>query len=202
MYRGTCSQTGGSVTAGFGIGDATYALSGGILNLAGITIPNVPNSLRNPGPGGMGGNAVLLQTGGTNFCNGSIEVYNEGDALINVPFWGAGSYILSNGVLCVSGTIRAWLSSFQQWGGWHTNAGTEVSGGTFPGWEIRTGSFTLGGGTLITPSINVKLGDFTQSGGANRVSGNVAIGTDGSPATFTLSGGLLTDMNTSIDATH
>jgi hypothetical protein len=202
LYRGTFNQTGGSVAVGLGLGDGTYALSGGILNLPGITIPNVNYSLRNPGFTGMGGNAVLLQTGGTNFCNGSLQVYDTRAALMNMPFWGPGSYVLSNGVLCVSNTVRSWMSSFQQWGGWHTNAGTQVAGDTRPNWEIRSGSFTLGGGTLITPSITVQLGDFTQSGGTNRVSGDVGIGIGGAWSTFTLSGGLLTDLNTSVDGTE
>src|SRR4029077_17498024 len=129
---------------------------------------------------GMGGNAILLQTGGTNFCSGSIQVYDEGASLLNEPFRGAGSYVLSNGVLCVSNTVRSWMSSFQQWGGWHTNAGTEVAGDTLANCQIRHRSFPLCGGTLITPSINVSLGDFIQSGGTNHVSSEVDLGTGGS----------------------
>jgi hypothetical protein len=202
IYRGDFNQAGGSVAASLGLGATTYTLSEGILNLPGITIPNVPYSLRNPPFYGMVGNASLLQTGGTNFCNGSIEVYDTRDALINVPFWGPGSYVLSNGVLCVSSTVRSWMSSFEQWGGWHTNAGTEVAGDTLPDFEIRTGSFILGGGNLITPSISVDLADFSQSGGTNYVSGEVDIGKDGSPASFTLSGGLLTDLTTFVDGSN
>src|SRR5205085_1167530 len=93
LYRGDFNQLGGAVAAGLSLGDGTYRLSGGILNLPGITIPNVPYSQRNPSFTGMGGSAVLLQTGGTNFCNGPLLVYNEGDALVNVPFDGAGSYV-------------------------------------------------------------------------------------------------------------
>ena len=199
IYRGDFNQTGGSVTAGLGLGDATYTLSDGILNLPGITIPNVPYGLRNPSFTGMGGNAVLLQTGGTNFCNGSILVYDARASLLNVPFWGAGSYVLSNGVLCVSNTVRSWMSSFQQWGGWHTNAGTEVTGDTFPNNVIRTGSFALGGGILITPYISVNLGNFTQTAGTNSVNGDVGVGTGRGLANLSLSGGLITDQNTFID---
>jgi hypothetical protein len=43
------------------------------------------------------------------------------------------------------------------------------------------------------------LGDFAQSGGTNQVSGTVGVGTGRGAATFTLAGGLLTDLNTSID---
>ena len=60
--------------------------------------------------------------------------------------------------------------------------------------KLRTGRFSLGGGTLLTPWINVGLGTFTQSGGTNYVSGNVTVGAE-SPSTFTLSGGVLTNMN-------
>jgi hypothetical protein len=128
-------------------------------------------------------------------------VYNEyGAPGVPVAGFGPGRYILSNGVLCVSSTVRSWLSSFEQWGGWHTNAGTQVDGGVYPGFEIRTGSFTLGGGTLITPSISINLGYFTQSAGTNCVSGDVGVGTGRGLASFNLAGGLLTALNTSLDA--
>jgi hypothetical protein len=208
LERGDFNQTDGSVAAGLYLGAATYRLSGGTLQVPGITIPNVHYGLQNPG-GFLAADATLLQTGGTNFCNGTLTAYHEyGAPGVGVPFIGPGRYVLSNGVLCVSSTVHSWMGDFLQWGGWHTNAGTEVTGGIYPNWEIRTGSFTLGGGTLVTPSISVALGTFTQSGGTNQVSGNVNIGIPmpgregGSPATFTLAGGLLTDLNTSIDATH
>jgi hypothetical protein len=201
-YRGSFNQAGGSVAASLGIGDATYTLSGGILNLPGITIPNVPYGARNPNFTGIGGGALLLQTGGTNLCNGNIQVYDEGASLINEPFEGAGSYVLSNGVLYVTGSVISWMSSFQQWGGWHTNAGTRVTGETLPSFYLRTGSFTLGGGILITPSISVSLGDFAQSGGTNYVSGEVDLGSDKSPATFELSGGVLADQTVVVDGTN
>jgi hypothetical protein len=149
----------------------------------------------------MVANATLLQTGGTNFCSGVLTATHDyGAPGIPVPVFGPGRYVLSNGVLSVSSTVRAWLGTFEQWGGWHTNAGTEVAGDTFPNWEIRTGSFTLGGGTLITPSITVERGNFVQSAGTNTVSGNVGIGIGNAWSTFTLTGGVLTDLNTSVDA--
>jgi len=207
LQRGDFNQTGGlvtvtnrSVTSSLGIAAATYTLSAGILQLQGITIPRANFGPQNPFPNGLSANATLLQTGGTNFCNGVLTAYHEyGAPGIPLAFFGPGRYVLSNGVLCVSSTVRAWLGDFQQWGGWHTNAGTEVAGDIFPNWDIRTGRFTLGGGTLITPSISVKLGDFTQSGGTNQVSGDVRVGT-GTPATFTLSGGLLTDQNATVES--
>lgn len=204
LQSGDFNQTGGSVTAGLDIGHATYTLSGGTLNLPGITIPYAIYGPQNPGPGGLGFNATLLQTGGTNFCNGPMTLYHEyGAPGVPLPGLGPGRYILSNGVLCASGTVCSKTSGdFQQWGGWHTNAGTQVYGDIFPIWQIEAGSFTLGGGTLITPSISAALGDFTQSGGTNQVSGEVGVGPGGAPASFTLTGGLLTDLNTSVDASN
>jgi len=202
LIRGDFKQTGGSVTAGLDIGAGNYTLSAGTLHLPGITLPSASYGPRNPG-GFLSANATLLQTGGTNFCNGSLTAYHVyGAPGIGSPFLGPGRYVLSNGVLCVTGTVQSWLTTFEQWGGWHTNAGTQVKGETFPGFEIRTGSFTLGGGTLITPSINLGLGNFAQSGGTNLVSGEVGVGLSDAPASFTLSGGLLADVNTSIAATN
>jgi hypothetical protein len=198
LQRGDFNQTGGSVTAALDIAAATYALSAGTLRLPGITIPTARYGPQNPN--GMSMDATLLQLGGTNFCDGSLVVYHEyGFAGISLPGNGPGRYLLTNGVLCVSNSVRSWMGSFQQWGGWHTNAGTAVDGDVFPNFVIHTGSFTLGGGTLITPSISVNLGDFIQSGGTNQVSGAVGVGTGRGLATFTLAGGLLTDLNTSVD---
>jgi hypothetical protein len=200
LQRGDFNQTGGSVTAGLNIAAATYTLSSGTLRLPGITIPTAHYGAQNPG-GMMSMDATLLQTGGTNFSDGAFVVHHEyGFPGVGLPGLGPGRYILSNGVLCVSSTVRSWMGSFQQWGGWHTNAGTEVNGDVFPSFVIHTGSFTLGGGTLITPSISINLGDFTQSAGTNHVSGTIGVGTGRGLATFTLAGGLLTDLNTSIDA--
>src|SRR5207249_4806859 len=109
-------------------------------------------------------------------------------------------YVLSNGVLYVTGTVNSGSpyydggGDFQQWGGWHTNAGTYTVGtdlGQLGG--VRLSSFTVGGGTLVTPSISVDYANFIQSGGTNRISGDVGVGTGAGMATFTLSGGLLTD---------
>src|SRR5205807_820121 len=129
-YRGSFNQTGGSVAAGLGLGNATYTLSARILNLPGIEIPNVPYSSRLQYPNSINADATLLQTGGTNFCNGQLTAYHEyGFPGVPMEFYGPGRYVLSNGVLCVSGPVSAYLGSFEQWGAWHTNAGTGVSGG-------------------------------------------------------------------------
>src|SRR5258706_13968430 len=121
----------------------------------------------------MGVNATLLQTGGTNFCDGSLIVYREDGSPAGSAFTGPGHFVLSNGVVCVSSTVWSGYygagGDFQQWGGWHTNAGILVKGDTAPNWVLKTSSFKLGGGTLITPSISIGLGDFTQSGVTNRV---------------------------------
>jgi hypothetical protein len=203
MQRGDFTQSGGSVSAPLYLGAATYTLSAGTLHLPGITIPYVHYGPQNPG-GFLPYNATLLQTGGTNFCDGPLIAYHEyGAPGVPVAGIGPGRYILSNGVLNVSSTVRSWTGGgFAQWGGSHTNASTEVRGEIYPGWEIRAGHYVLGGGTLVTPSISIRLGDFSQSDGINQVSGEVAVGTAGSPAQFNLSGGLLTDNTAVVDATN
>jgi hypothetical protein len=208
LYRGDINQTGGSVSAGLGLG-GNYTLSGGILQIPGINIPDVPCSSRNPCPQSIGVNATLLQTGGTNFCNGGLTVfYMLGAPGVGADYYGPGHYVLSNGVLCVTGTVSSGSpyydgrGDFQQWGGWHTNAGTFVIGndlGQLGG--LRASSFTLGGGTMITPSISINYGSFSQSGGTNHVSASINVGTGYGDATFALSGGLLAAQNTTIDLT-
>lgn len=206
LYRGDFTQTGGSVDASLGLG-GNYTLSAGILHLPGINIPYVPCGPRNPCPNSIGVNATLLQTGGTNLCDGPLATFNmRGAPGVGAPYYGPGHYILSDGVLYVSGTVSSGSPSydgggdFQQWGGWHTNAGTIVIGqdmGQLGG--LRLSSFALGGGTMLTPSVSISLGTFTQSGGTNQVSGDVRVGNGRGLATNILTGGLLTDLNTTVD---
>jgi hypothetical protein len=64
---------------------------------------------------------------------------------------------------------------------------------------MRLSHFSLGGGTMVTPSIDISLGDFVQSEGTNQVSGDLRVGNGRGLATNILTGGLLTDLNTTVD---
>src|SRR5437899_12908616 len=99
-------------------------------------------------------NAAMVQTGGTNFCNGTINVFYAS----LVPPAGPGIYLLSNGVLYATGVVSSGGGgNFSQWGGSQTNAGISVTG-AHNGWlGRRVRSFTRGGGTVCTPWIAIAL---------------------------------------------
>jgi hypothetical protein len=191
LAGGDFNQAGGSVTGVLHIAVGTYSLSGGILQLPALSIPNTLGS------GIIFLNATVLQTGGTNLCD-YLSVHHEYGAT-GIPQNGPGRYVLSNGVLKVSNYTRSdGGGNFQQWGGLHTNAETRVTGYDDGRHGPRLGGFTLGGGILLTPSISINFGGLLQSGGTNRVSGNVVVGTQGQLSSFRLTGGLLTDLNAGI----
>ena len=67
----------------------------------------------------------LCKREGTNFC-GDIKLHYEYGAT-GIPVTGPGRYVLSNGVLNVSGqTSCGGGGSFKQWGGLQTNAGIDL----------------------------------------------------------------------------
>jgi hypothetical protein len=183
------NQTGGSVSDGSVTGllymaAGTYRLAGGLLRVPHLFIPESPDST----PASF--DATFVQTGGTNDCEGALSVYRA-YGTPNFPQTGPGRYVLSNGVLRVVGQSGADAGGdFQQWGGWHTNGVTVVRGYGGAPEGSRVARFTLGGGMLETPGILMEdLSVFLQSGGTNRVSGQVDLEF---LAGFTLTGGLLT----------
>jgi hypothetical protein len=191
LRHGNFNQTGGSVTGALQIAVGTYAFSGGILHLPNLSLPN------NLGFSIIEMNATVQQTGGTNFCDSITLFYSYGAT--GIPVTGPGRYVLSNGVLNVSGqTFCDGGGSFRQWGGVHTNAGTELKGYDDGRRGPRYGGLALGAGLFLTPYIGIDFGSFLQSGGTNRVSGAVVLGTAGHDSTFTLSGGELADQSTAV----
>ncbi len=185
----TFNQTGGSVTGLLYAAAGTYRLAGGLLRVPSLIIPDSPDSA----PPSF--DATFLQTGGTNLCSGGLSVYRQ--YAPGFPQIGPGRYVLSNGVLQVTGGSGAGAGGdFQQWGGWHTNDSTGVSGYSGDPQGPRVASFTLGGGILSTRFVTMSdVSRFLQSGGTNFACEHVALEFF---STYTLTGGRLVTPRTSI----
>ncbi len=190
VRRGSFQQTGGSVTGAVGVALGSYLLSGGILRQQSLELPTFGLFT------GSTLNGTFLQTGATNYCD-AISVWNDPGSSAT-PDYGSGHFVLSNGVLYVSNlTYSHDGGDFQQWGGLHTNAGTVLAGESVaPYHDKNLAKHILGGGTLLTPSIDINYGTFTQSGGTNLVATHVAIGE--LLASYILSSGVLCDSNTTV----
>jgi hypothetical protein len=112
------------------------------------------------------------------------------------PGYPNGSYALSNGVL----RVRDWTlvnGHVDQFGGEHTITNPLALTGYYRddhGFiQSRKTAYFLSGGTLTVPAINLTFfGFFNQSGGSNRVAGNISV----AGTIFTLSGGVLSNANT------
>ncbi|HWV98962.1 MAG TPA: hypothetical protein VNZ64_04640 [Candidatus Acidoferrum sp.] len=175
---GTFIQQGGNLNYDAAVFDGSYHLAGGV-HYGNTKVPWTDGSTL--------GSGSVLQTGGTNFGSLSIGTY------------GYGSYTLANGVLAVSGIGVDLRGSFNQSGGT-----TTVTGGvsTASGWinrdNIGYGSVTLNGGTFSTAAMYIN-GAYHQTGGTNSVAGDVTL-VAGAYGYLTLSGGMLSDNNTSIGA--
>ena len=139
----------------------------------------------------------LRQSGGTNESGVLTLPQNR----ITI---GQGNYYLSGGTLLSSnlslgagapGGFAGLNGVFEQSGGVHKNSHGMVIWGTERQAEARpNGEYRLSAGTLVTPSIQLPTGAFTQTGGTNRA-GILAL-QDGSK--FALGGGLLLTTNTSV----
>lgn len=164
----TFNQSGGTNISSLGLeGLGLYQLSGGLLVPGDLQV-GPPELL----PTSFGAGSVV-QTGGT---------VNAGNITM-----GIGSYTLEGGVLTASNLALPTLSdrlgsfgsSFDQSGGFFTNGGVTMNGV----FDLRNGlqpsTYTLSGGELKTPTVNMTLGLFNQSGGTNSV-GVLTLGTNSS----------------------
>lgn len=194
---GTFRQLGGAFSGDLIFLNGSYLLQGGDLTTSALQIPaqNGPTYQFS---------GSLLQSGGTNLCQ-SLQVwgysYREG------PSW-LGSYILSNGVLFVSGQVSLnGYGSFTQSGGFQTNSGLGVV--ATGGYSVAAvPSFSLSGGVMATPDLFVQ-GNFAQSGGTNLISGDLYFsgmripiefpqGNYNLVGSFSFSGGLLSCSNATV----
>lgn len=136
---------------------------------------------------------AVVQNGGTN-TSGLLRIVTSNTS-IESPI--AGSYVLSNGVLHVSGMNIGFWGVYEQDGGVSTIDGSiavpTYFSGPRPGFEVA-GDIYIHGGILSVGSIGT-AGRISQTGGTNEVRGDLVFG-DWSPAEYDLSGGLLTTSNT------
>jgi hypothetical protein len=173
-------QDGGRVNSNIQLFRGGYLFNGGA-NYGGVTIPV-------PGNGGSdNGNSWAAQNGGTNF--GPIAIGDLGN----------GSYTLTNGAVQSPSIAVKRFGLFHQINGRVSSSGTVNLVG---GWYGRGGralaNYTLERGFLVSPEIYMDTGDFVQLGGTNQIAGDLRL-INTTHNYYVLSGGLLTDQNTSVD---
>jgi hypothetical protein len=179
-YAGVFNQSGGTNISGLGLfGPGVYRLSGGLLVPGDLQVG--PSTLS---PGSLGAGAVE-QTGGTDTA-GNITM-------------GVGNYSLEGGVLTasnlslpsVSDRLGSFGSIFDQSGGFFSSGGVTMNGV----FDLRNGllpsTYTLSGGELVTPTINMTMGLVDQTGGSN----SAGVITLNSLSSYVLNGGVLIASN-------
>lgn len=169
MNSGTFQQWGGTVSARLALGRnvqgeaGVYELAGGVLLPGDLDLGAAPitNELENP-------SGAIEQSGGTNSANAvSIAL---------------GTYTLSNGTFTASSlTLTTNLfvgglypGEFYQEGGYATNGSVTMIGGTNidfnnTGLTRVAAIYNLFGGTMDTPSLAMKVGDFGLRDATNHV---------------------------------
>jgi len=169
---GEFHQFGGLLQTNLMIFRGGYVLAGGVLD-GDVVVPATD--------GFTSGNGGMLQTGGTNF--GSLDIGS----------YGQGSCTLSNGVSFAESLLVDYEGAYNQWGGTQTVAGTinlaerQIAQNAF-----GVGSFGLGGGNLYSTGFSIE-GYYTQTGGTNRIMGDVTTG--GVEAHLRLTNGLFAANN-------
>jgi hypothetical protein len=150
---------------------------------------------------GSGGTGTFSQLAGTNFVG---TLFIGGAQGGGVPGGGNGSYLLQGGALNVGSqeVIGAFgVGSLAQSGGSNVAGTLSVGGDQFYGNNNAEGIFSLSGGTLTVPGLEViagygeSTGTFIQSGGINTVGtlliGGFPSGQIGGFGSYLLAGGTL-----------
>jgi len=182
------TQNGGIIKAPIAVNptgnNGTYILNGGI-HSGGITAGIWS------GPGSRSG--AILQTGGTHLGNVTLG------GGVDFHFGNRGSYTMSNGVFIADAMVLNSFGTFSQWNGSNAISGAITITGAefFPGGNFGPGRYELNGGILSAGSLYLNIGSYSQSGGTNRITGDVIM-VQNSYNYFSLSGGLLCDRNTII----
>jgi hypothetical protein len=209
---GTFNQSAGthSVAAFLLLGNnagslGTYNQSGGVNTDGGLILGASAGSA---GTYNLSNSASLTALGGGEFIgqagSGSFN-QTGGDHNVEAPMYlgytvgGSGSYALSGGNLTVSGneTIGyAGAGSFIQTGGMHQISVGGTNGLFLGCTPTGAGTFTLSGGTLLTPAAEYVgfngRGTLNQSGGTHAIGGSLFVAFNpGSTGTVTISGGQL-----------
>jgi hypothetical protein len=175
-YGGVFHQWGGTNIGSLDLGGpGVYQLSGGLLIPGNL---EVGPSYFSPSSFGAG---TVDQTGGTNDAGNIIM--------------GVGSYALEGGVLTASNlslpTISdrqgSFGSTFHQSGGHFSSGSVNMNGVYDVRFGLQPATYTLSGGELETPVINMTMGLVNQTGGTNSV-GEVTLDMVSS---YVLNGGVL-----------
>ncbi|HWD93377.1 MAG TPA: hypothetical protein VG938_13625 [Verrucomicrobiae bacterium] len=161
VRTGTFNQWGGTNSATLVTGfRGLYNLVGGVLMPGDLVVGSpAQNYLEFPG-------GIIHQTGGTNIA-GNITMTN-------------GTYNLGGGTLSATSLVISTnaalgnldVGSFDQYGGYHTNGGITLFGGTndYNGQISRVAAkYYINAGLLVTPSLTMDVGDFGQAAGTNEV---------------------------------
>ncbi len=173
---GQFQQQGGLLANDLTLFSGSYLLAGGI-HQGGAAIPSQN--------GFTGGNANMLQTGGTNY--GSLDIGSQG----------YGTYTMSNGVSCATNLSIGHAGSYFQAGGAQAVTGTisiDEQQVNFEAYE--GGSFNLNDGQISASALYSK-GYYNQTGGTNVISGDITI-SGVADTTLTIFGGLLAADNLSV----
>lgn len=164
-------QTGGRITTGMRVWRGTYLLEDGV-NAGGMMVPV------GDGWSSSSGNAVAIQSGGTN------------SGIIELGYWGNGTYTVSNGLCSPSFLDVGPMGELVQRSGRVEVAGTARLGW---GWVDRNldgwGRFEKTAGLFSCEELDMQ-GHFIQSGGSSRIAGVMRMGS--LHAEFHMNDGLLT----------
>jgi hypothetical protein len=188
-FAGDFNQYGGVVTAAvLYVTMGNYRLAGGTLLCSQVQLPGVTSIFDYPDM------ANFLQTGGTNVSN-LVSIGNFPPPYVNA--FPSGDYTLSNGVLVTTSTSLGPFGSMEQYGGTQIAGSLELEGGeTAPNVGIAP-LYTLAGGQLSTPGLEMRFGSFAQNGGTNRIAGDLTVMSKTRyNSDFQLRGGLLQSSNT------
>jgi autotransporter-associated beta strand protein len=190
-------------------GNGTYNLSGGALSCpsAYIGYSGTGNFAQSGGTTAVASALVLgALTGASGTYNLSGGWLSLGSAYVGSP--GAGDFAQSGGTTVLAGSLyvgNGGGGTYSLSGG---SLGLSPAATLIVGDPFFTGTFILSGaGILSTPNLNVSTfgagapgaGTFTQSGGTNTVSGQLALGSSsGVAASYSLSGGFLSAHSESV----
>ena len=173
---GQFQQQGGLMANDLTLFSGSYLLAGGI-HQGGATIPSQN--------GFTGGNANMLQTGGTNY--GSLDIGSQG----------YGTYTMSNGVSYATNLSIGHAGSYFQAGGAQAVTGAisiDEQQVNFEAYE--GGSFNLNDGQISASGLYSK-GYYNQTGGTNVISGDITI-SGVADTTLTIFGGVVAADNLSV----
>lgn len=177
-------QSGGMLSGKVEIAQGSFELAGGNYSADELIIPARAYSTT----------GSFLQTGGTN----DVSALTVGV----VDFGGSGGYALSNGVLNTEETLVSYYGTIEQSGGEHLVAGSlNLHGGlVMRGGGEADAFYYLNGGNLRSESIDIVIGDFSQSGGTNQT-GDLTMGPHYATCKYELSGGRLETANVIVGST-